>query len=111
MLFYKKALLDNVKSLYASDITKLEVIGFHRLDENDKAYFEEFFSTIASLAITAELIGQSIRLRKRSLGDAIIAATALIHGLPVITNNVINFSAVDGLTVISLASILDGTAG
>ena len=33
------------------------------------------------------------------MGDALIAATALDHGLPVLTANVKHFSAVTGLTV------------
>ena len=106
-------LLDRLKSLYTSEITKLEVIGFHRLDEKDKAYFNDFLGTITSLPITSEVIQLAIRLRqqrKRSLGDAIIAATAMIHNLPVVTNNVADFSTIEGLTVISLADILTGAA-
>ena len=33
------------------------------------------------------------------MGDALIAATALEHGLPVLTANVKHFSPVEGLTV------------
>ncbi|WP_374757388.1 hypothetical protein [Fibrivirga algicola] len=48
--------------------------------------------------------------RKRSLGDSIIAATALVHKLPVVTNNIDDFSTIEGLTVITLADILAGNA-
>jgi len=34
-----------------------------------------------------------------SLGDALIAATALEHGMPLLTVNVKHFSPIDGLTV------------
>ena len=72
-----------------------------------------FFGTITSLPITSEITQLAIRLRqqrKRSIGDAIIAATALTHNLPVVTNNVADFLSVEGLTVISLTNILAGVA-
>lgn len=106
-------LLNRIDSLNVSEITTLEVLGFHRLDENDKKYFSDFFSSVTPIPITSAIIARAIHLRqqrKRSLGDAIIAATALTHNLPVVTNNVPDFSTVEGLTIISLASILAGTA-
>lgn len=54
-------------------------------------------------------IAEAIRLRqqrRRSLGDSIIAATALLHNSPVLTNNVLDFADVDGLQVITLADVL-----
>ncbi|WP_375445206.1 hypothetical protein [uncultured Fibrella sp.] len=45
---------------------------------------------------------------KRSLGDAVIAATALDHHLPVLTNNVDDLLTIDSLTVIPLGTILAG---
>lgn len=106
-------LLNRTDRLNVSEITTLEVLGFHRLDENDKNYFSDFFNSITPITITPAIIAEAIRFRqqrKRSLGDAIIAATALTHNLPVVTNNVADFSTVEGLTVISLASVLAGTA-
>ena len=106
-------LLDRINSLYVSEITKLEVLGFPRLKETDKVYLNDFFDSVTNLSITSGVIDKAIRLRqqrRRSLGDALTAATALVHNLPVITNNVVDFSTVDGLTVISLEAILAGTA-
>jgi toxin FitB len=46
------------------------------------------------------------RQRKRSLGDSIIAATALLYELPLLTNNEADFKGINGITVLSLASVL-----
>jgi predicted nucleic acid-binding protein len=98
-------------SLRVSAISAIEVLGYPKLATQDKADLELLFDSLHILSITSTVIEHAIRLRqqrKRSLGDAIIAATALIHNLPVVTNNVDDFSTVDGLTVISLTDILTG---
>ncbi len=102
-------LLIRVDEVHASAITKIEVIGFHKLDVSEKQQFETFFKTITTLPISDQIITEAIRLRqqrKRSLGDSIIAATAVLHNLPVLTNNTDDFSDIDGLQVIALADIL-----
>ena len=94
-----------------SAISKIEVLGFPKLSIQDKADFDVFFANTTTLPITSELIDEAIRLRqqrKRSLGDAVIAATALVHHLPVLTNNVDDFLTIDRLTVIPLGTILAG---
>ncbi len=101
-------LLSRVDKLCASAITKLEVIGFHKLNEVEKQQFDVFFSSITTIPITNEIITEAIRLRqqrKRSLGDSIIAATALLYSLPILTNNTADFEDITGLEVISLASV------
>lgn len=102
-------LLNRVDQLYASTITKLEVVGFPKLNDSDKQQFEGFFGSITTVPVTNEIITEAIRLRqqrKRSLGDSIIAATGLIYNQPILTNNVADFADVDGLMVISLASVV-----
>ena len=77
----------NKGNLQASLITQLEVLGFHRIEPDDKTDFETFFALIPILPIDEEVIAEAIRLRqqrKRSLGDSIIAATALLYNLPVL---------------------------
>ena len=102
-------LLNQVNLIHVSAITKVEVIGFHKLNENEKQQFVEFFDNIITLPITNNIITEAIRLRqqhRRSLGDSIIAATALLHNLPVLTNNIDDFSDIEGLQVIALADVL-----
>ena len=45
------------------------------------------------------------QMRKMALGDALIAATALVHRQPLLTKNVSDFDKIIGLTVISMDSI------
>ena len=73
-------------------ISTLEVLGFSRLSSKDKLTFEAYLGSVKILPLTETIIAEAIRLRqqrKRSLGDSIIAATALLYNLPVLTNNVI----------------------
>ena len=49
------------------------------------------------------VILETIRIRqqyRRKLPDAIIAATALVHGCEIVTRNVADFRAITGLTVL-----------
>jgi toxin FitB len=89
---------------YLSLITKLEALGFRNLTNADKTYFEGVFDTTAVLAVNDDIIDQAILLRqekKMSVGDAIIAATALLNGLDLYTNNSKDFIHVSGLTVVN----------
>ena len=99
----------NRDELKVSLITRLEVLGFHKITVQDKADFERFFSSVSVLPITREIIDEAIRLkqqRKRSPGDAIIAATGLVYDLPILTNNTKDFADVPSLRVIALADVL-----
>ncbi|GAB3936048.1 type II toxin-antitoxin system VapC family toxin [Larkinella terrae] len=95
-------------SIYVSLISKLEVLGYHSLKPTDKAELECLLRVASILPITEAIINEAIRLRqqrKRSLDDSIIAATALLYDIPVLTNNSADFADISGLQVISLQSI------
>ena len=86
-----------------SAISVVEVLGFHKLAAADRADFETFFAATELLPITDDVIGQAVTLRqarKMSLGDAIIAATALVFGHELYTHNVKDFINIPGLVVI-----------
>lgn len=86
-----------------SAISRLEVLGYHKLSEPSRAVLESFFDAAQVLPISDPVIEEAIRLRqlkKMKLGDAIIAATALVFGHVLATRNVADFSSIAGLTVI-----------
>jgi predicted nucleic acid-binding protein len=56
------------------------------------------------LALEEPIIVRAIELRqerKMGLADAIIAATALVHQLPLVTRNVDDFNHIAGLEIIN----------
>jgi toxin FitB len=86
-----------------SAASEVEVLGYHRLTVSDRTDFLAFFAAITVLAIDSHVILRAIALRqtrKMSLGDALIAATALVHDLPLVTRNTRDFSWVAKLTLI-----------
>ncbi|GAB3497067.1 hypothetical protein GCM10027341_16830 [Spirosoma knui] len=103
-------LVNKIDEIHVSSITKLEVLGFYKLDDSEKSQFRQFFDLITVLPISHEVITEAIRLRqqrKRSLADSIIAATALLYSLPVLTHNVADFADIDDLQLIALADVLN----
>ena len=77
-----------------SDVSRVEVLGFHALTPNDKLFFTHFFAQIRLIPISEPIVMKAIELRsikKMSLGDAFIAATALVLDEPLFTNNFDDF--------------------
>jgi hypothetical protein len=69
------------------------------------ATMQSFVQSVAVLPLDEPVTRQTIRLRQQhrvKLPDAIIAATALAHGLTLLTRNVSDFQALASLAVINL---------
>ena len=80
---------------FVSEITKLEVLGFHGFDALTKQNMTDLFETLQIIPIDSTIIDKAIeirQLRKMSIGDAIVAATALIHGCELISRDVRGFN-------------------
>jgi len=87
---------------YASTISQVEVLGFHKLEVADATYFQSVFALLRTLPVSSAIISRAILLRQQqrlTLGDALIAATALEYGLELATRNVGDFTAIAGLAV------------
>jgi toxin FitB len=87
-----------------SAISKIEVLGYHALSQSERTLLEQFFANATVLAVTESIIEQAIQLRqqrKMSLGDALIAATALCNQLKLVTRNVSDFAWIQGLDTVN----------
>jgi predicted nucleic acid-binding protein len=93
-----------VNSPFVSEISRIEVLGFHRLTEHEIDYFGKFFKSTTLLSISEEVITKALSLRQRrkmTLGDSLIAATALVNDLKLVTSNTKDFKWVDELDLIN----------
>jgi hypothetical protein len=83
-----------------SIVTKVETLGYNRLSKTEKDALEAFFDAAAVRMVTSDVVDWAIRLRQQrrlSLGDSLIAGTALAHGLTLVTHNTEDFAWIDAL--------------
>ena len=97
-------------SPYVSALSYLEVLGYHKLNNDDKIYFEEFFNAAHILPISQAVIAEAVKIKqmkKMSLGDAIIAGTSLVYGLTLVTRNIDDFRWISELKLLNPFENLD----
>ena len=85
-----------------SIVSYVEVLGYHRLTDRDRRYFEDFFVVSPVLTISIDILECATRLRQQrpmGLGDALIGATALVHELELVTANGDDFRWISDLRV------------
>jgi predicted nucleic acid-binding protein len=87
-----------------SAVSYVEVLGYHQLDDEELQYLEEFFRLAQVLSLSQAVLDQAVALRqqrKMSLGDALVAGTALVHSLTLVTRNVEDFQWIQGLSLLN----------
>ena len=85
---------------HLSVINQIELLGYNGSDDEMKV-FEEFVSESSIMQLSEAIVKKTISLRKIykiKLPDAIIAATALIHDLTVVTRNSQDFKKIPELS-------------
>jgi toxin FitB len=90
------------KNSFVSSISKIEVLGFQRIKADQVMYFSEVFKLLKILPVDSEVVDKAISLRRQrklTLGDSIIAATALLNNLTLVTRNVDDFSNIPDLEI------------
>lgn len=90
-------------ALNVSIITYIETLGYNTTTVEEKKLFQ-FFSAANIVPLTDDIAKQTVLIRKAikiKTPDAIIAATALIHGLSLITNNMRDFKNINNLLVVN----------
>ncbi|WP_082281554.1 type II toxin-antitoxin system VapC family toxin [Leptospira kirschneri] len=86
-----------------SVISKIELLGWHNASEEDIEQIQNFVSLSHVFPLEESVVQETIRLRqtlKIKTPDAIIAATALVHGLSLVSRNIQDFQAIPKLNVI-----------
>jgi len=79
-------------------ITKMELLGFSNIEQN----LEDFVSCANVLALNDEVVNKTIELRRKhrkKLPDLIIASTAIVHNLTLVTRNIADFKNIENLLI------------
>jgi len=86
-----------------SVVTKIEILGWPNATEEQLKPLYDFMEIAGILPIDEAVIEKTILIRqtkKIALGDAIIAATALVHTMVLISRNISDFKNIQDLQVI-----------
>lgn len=90
------------EEIAVSKITLVEVLGYHGLVNEESQKLNQIFANCYQYGVTDEIIEHAIALRqqkKMSLGDAIIASTALQYRLLLVTVNEKDFNWITDLQI------------
>lgn len=88
---------------FLSVITRIEVLGYNGSQE-EMNQAAEFIQDSIVVGLEEAIILRTIALRKLlkiKLPDAVIAATALVHNITLLTRNTDDFKNIPGLSVVS----------
>src|SRR5215213_5373760 len=87
-----------------SAISYVEVLGYHKLVEQERTLLEAFFATAPLIALSQAVLDHAVKLRqvrKITLGAAIVSSTALVHDLTLVTRNIDDFKWIAGLKLLN----------
>ena len=94
------------KEFLIPTVVKIEVLGFNGNFPELMLKMRDFVNLATLLPLNDLVIEQTINLRlsykKIKLGDAIVAATALVHKLVLVTRNTQDFKNIPGLSIINV---------
>ncbi len=95
----QRQLVQNIDIMFAS-ISKIEALGYGQITAIEKDYLEQLFAECQQCDLSEPIIGLAIKLRlrkKMSLGDAIVAATALENDSELWTANMDDLAGIDNM--------------
>lgn len=90
--------------VYISSITYMECLGYKFPSTREEKIITDLVRTFIHTPLSREIENYTIEIRKSykiKLPDAIIAATAIVNNLYLITNNVKDFDMIQNLKIIN----------
>lgn len=90
--------------VYVSVISRIEILGWRGHTDESRTMTETLLSYFTEISLNEPIVQATISIRRNNairLPDAIIAASALSLGLPLVTRNVQDFEKVEELTLIN----------
>ena len=96
------------EEINVSIITKIEVLSFDPDKDDNYAILVDFFEASNLFELTDEIVSKTIQMRQKQkikLPDAIIASTALVNGLALVSRNSKDFVKILGLEVLNPCDI------
>jgi predicted nucleic acid-binding protein len=87
-----------------SAITEIELLCWKTASENDLKVLNNFIQDATVIELEQEIKSKTAEIRKANkikLPDSIIAATAIVYNLTIITRNTADFKNIDGLITIN----------
>jgi toxin FitB len=87
-----------------SIVSRIEALGYSGISVEEEAALQAALQSLPETGLSEVVAIRAIALRqerKMGLADAIIAATALAHDVPLVTRNVDDFKHIAGLKLIN----------
>ena len=87
-------------SFNISTITKIEVLGWHKIEEHEIIKVKKFINNARVFYIDRDTEQKSIEIKQKckiATPDTIIGATALLNNLTVVSRNYKDFKKIEGL--------------
>lgn len=96
-------------NIKVSRITKIEVLGYPQLNQVQKKFLENFFNAITVLPVNENVAEMAILVRQKrpvSIADALIAATAIVFELKLLTENTKDYRGIQKLGLLNIEDFL-----
>jgi len=87
-----------------SVVTRIELLSWQNLTPTETVFFTDFIQSCIVFELDETVVVKTIEVRKKyklKLGDAVIAATALLYNLTLLSRNVSDFKRVPELKIIN----------
>ena len=92
------------EEIIVSVITKIEVLSFDPDKDDNYPILIEFFEASEIFELSDEIVNKTIQVRQKQkikLPDAVIASTALINGLVLVSRNTKDFKNIPDLEILN----------